>query len=71
HPNKEGHGVIYELLSEAMEANAPAAAEPVTYTPPTDSADESVPTGNADITVIGAVGALALAAAVVSSKKRK
>ncbi len=71
HPNKAGHEVIYGMLSEAIQENAPAAAETVTYTPPTDSADESVPTGNADITVIGAVGALALAAAVVSSKKRK
>ncbi|MGN0695226.1 MAG: SGNH/GDSL hydrolase family protein [Oscillospiraceae bacterium] len=71
HPNKDGHGVIYELLSEAMEENAPEAEETVTYTPPTDSADASVPTGNADITAIAAVGALAFAAAVVSSKKRK
>ncbi|MGN1415391.1 MAG: SGNH/GDSL hydrolase family protein [Oscillospiraceae bacterium] len=71
HPNKEGHGVIYELLSESIQANAPEEEETVTYTPPTDSSDESVPTGNAGITVIGAVGALALAAAVVSSKKRK
>lgn len=79
HPNKAGHGVIYELLSDAISANAPAvtdtaeenAAEAVTYIPPTDSADENAPTGNADITAIAAVGALSLAAAVVSFKRRK
>lgn len=75
HPNKAGHGVIYDMLSEAMQANAPAAeetvSEAVTYAPASDSADASVPTGNADVSVIVAVGALAFAAAAVTAKKRK
>lgn len=75
HPNKAGHGVIYDMLSEAMQANAPAAeetvSEEVTYAPASDSADASVPTGNADISAIVSVGALAFAAAAVTSKKRK
>lgn len=84
HPNKAGHDVIYDLLNDAVKANAPEAekeadtvstseeaVEAVSYAPTADSADKSVPTGNMDITVIGAVGALALAAAVVSAKKRK